>query len=99
MVTGFSSTATAALASFFWPLYDTGVFCLPGPGSFKNCKMANSLITYLKEAREELKKVVWPTRQETIRNTLLVIAISLGVAIFLGIIDFLLNLLLEKVIS
>lgn len=61
--------------------------------------MANSFVTYLKESREELKKVVWPTRQETMRNTLLVIGISLGVAIFLGIIDFFLNLLLQKVIS
>lgn len=61
--------------------------------------MANKFTTYLKESREELKKVVWPTRQETIRNTLLVIGISLGVALFLGLIDFALNKILERVIS
>ena len=38
--------------------------------------------------RDELKKVVWPTRQETIRLTLVVIIISLIVGIFLGGLDF-----------
>lgn len=61
--------------------------------------MANRIVTYLKESRQELKRVVWPTRQETTRNTLLVIAISLGVAVFLGVIDFLLNMILQRVIS
>lgn len=58
--------------------------------------MTHSLITYLKESREELKKVVWPTRKETARNSLLVVSISVGVAAFLGLIDFILNYGLEQ---
>jgi preprotein translocase subunit SecE len=54
---------------------------------------------YLRESRDELKRVVWPSRRDTIRNTLLVIGISLGVAVFLGVIDFLLNQILQRVIS
>ncbi len=61
--------------------------------------MANRLITYFKESRDELKRVVWPTRQETVRNTLLVIGIALGVAAFLGLIDFLLNFVLQRLIQ
>lgn len=34
-----------------------------------------------------MTKVVWPTRKEAIKITLIVIAFSLGVAIFLGAID------------
>ncbi len=49
--------------------------------------MPNRLINFLKEARTELKKVTWPTRQETIRNTLAVIVISAAVAAFLGGLD------------
>lgn len=49
-----------------------------------------SLIEYFKGSRAELKKVVWPTRAETIRYTLLVIGISLVVAIILGLFDILL---------
>jgi len=43
---------------------------------------------FLKETRDELKKVVWPTRQEVIRLTFVVITISLIVGLFLGGLDF-----------
>lgn len=59
----------------------------------------NRLTRYLKESKDELKKVVWPTRQETVRNTLLVIGISLGVAVFLGLIDYILNFGLQRIIQ
>ncbi|HAH04810.1 MAG: Preprotein translocase, SecE subunit [Parcubacteria group bacterium GW2011_GWA2_43_17] len=55
----------------------------------------NKLVQYIKDSRVELKKVVWPTRQQTRNHTLLVIGVSLGVAIFLGAIDFILNQVLE----
>jgi preprotein translocase subunit SecE len=48
--------------------------------------MANRL-SYFREAREELKKVAWPTWLETRNNTLLVLGISVFVALFLGAAD------------
>jgi preprotein translocase subunit SecE len=45
-------------------------------------------IAFLRETRDELKKVVWPSRQEIIRLTVVVITISLIVGIFLGGLDF-----------
>lgn len=59
----------------------------------------SKITEYFAGAKSELKKVQWPTRQETIRHTIAVIAISLGVAIFLGIFDFLFNKILEKIIA
>ena len=56
----------------------------------------NKLITFLKEVRLEMKKVNWPTRQETIRKTLVVIGISVAVAAFLGTLDFIFTTLLNK---
>ncbi len=44
---------------------------------------------------EELKKVTWPTREETIRLTVIVIGISLIIGIYIGIIDVLLTKGLE----
>lgn len=38
----------------------------------------------------ELKKVTWPSRQDTIRLTIIVIFISLIIGFYIGIIDFLL---------
>jgi len=56
------------------------------------------LITFLKEVKLEIKKVNWPTRQEIIKYTLIVIGISAGVAAFLGILDFIFTALLNKLI-
>lgn len=58
--------------------------------------MANRITAYFREARDELRKVVWPTRRKTANDTLLVIVISLAVAAFLGTIDYALNLALQQ---
>jgi len=44
---------------------------------------------------DELKKVSWPTKKETIRLTIVVIFISLIIGIYIGIIDILLVKVLE----
>ena len=61
--------------------------------------VANKLFSYFKESRDELRRVVWPSRQETIRHTMLVIGISVGVALFLGFIDYIFNIGLEVIIK
>ena len=43
---------------------------------------------WLKEMKSELKKVQWPTRKQTINNTLIVIACVLVVGVFIWIFDF-----------
>ncbi|MFH1712819.1 MAG: preprotein translocase subunit SecE [Candidatus Jacksonbacteria bacterium] len=60
--------------------------------------MFNQITSYLISSKEELKKVTWPSRDETIQKTVLVIAISLAVAVYLGMLDYLLTRLLEKIV-
>ena len=60
--------------------------------------MFNRLITFLQEARVELKKVTWSTRQDTIRYTATVIIISAVVALFLGGLDFIFQFILNTFI-
>jgi preprotein translocase subunit SecE len=48
----------------------------------------NWLASYIVESREELKKVTWPTRQEVIRDTMLVIGVSVALGMFFGAADF-----------
>ncbi len=60
--------------------------------------MANKIVSYFRESRDELKKVVWPSRNETIKYTLLVLGISLFTALFLGAADFGLNIAVEQLI-
>lgn len=44
---------------------------------------------------EELKKVTWPTRNEVVKLSLIVIIISLIIAFYIGILDVILAKLLE----
>ncbi|MDP3837043.1 MAG: preprotein translocase subunit SecE [bacterium] len=53
---------------------------------------------YLQESMEEMKKVTWPSKKETYNYTLLVIGISLAVATFLGVLDFLFNMGIRDII-
>ena len=50
------------------------------------------LTDYIKETRSEMKHVNWPTRKQAVTFTVIVIAISLGVAAFLGFFDYLFSL-------
>lgn len=61
--------------------------------------MANIIVKYFRESYEELKKVSWPSRKDTVRDTLIVIAVSLGVAAFLGAVDLGLTAGLQKLIN
>ncbi|MFH0819139.1 MAG: preprotein translocase subunit SecE [Patescibacteria group bacterium] len=54
-----------------------------------------NLRRYLNNSKDELKKVAWPSKKEAWRQTWIVIAMSLGVAAFLGVWDWLFNYILE----
>jgi preprotein translocase subunit SecE len=44
---------------------------------------------YIKETRGELKHVSWPTRGQAIAFTAIVIIISVGLSLYLGLLDYL----------
>jgi preprotein translocase subunit SecE len=46
---------------------------------------------YLAESQFELRKVVWPTREETLRTTLVIIVVVIILSALLGIIDVVLK--------
>lgn len=54
---------------------------------------------YLKETQGELRHVAWPTQLQTIVYTILVAAISVGIALYLGLFDFLFTTGLKQVIN
>jgi len=58
-----------------------------------------SIINYLKETKAEMKNVVWPTRKQAIYSTLLVIAVSVLIAYYLGLFDFLFSKALSFILS
>lgn len=51
------------------------------------------VIAFLREVKEELLKVAWPSREQTIRYTILVILVAVAVGLFLGGLDYILTAL------
>ncbi|WP_020405303.1 preprotein translocase subunit SecE [Hahella ganghwensis] len=58
-----------------------------------------SFLVLLKEARLEIRKVVWPTRPELTQTTLIVVAFVLFVALLLWLIDSLISWLVSGFIG
>lgn len=53
----------------------------------------------MKETQGELRHVAWPTQLQTIVYTVLVAAISVGVALYLGFFDFLFTTGLKNIVT
>ena len=49
----------------------------------------NRVVRYLRDTRAELHKVHWPTRQEAWSLTKIVLAVTILMALFLGLLDYL----------
>ncbi len=54
---------------------------------------------YVKETKTEFKHVIWPSRSQTLYYTLIVVALSVIIAYFLGLFDFIFSKGLEKVLT
>jgi preprotein translocase subunit SecE len=56
------------------------------------------IISYISESISELKKVTWPTKNQTLNYTLAVLAMSIGMAVFFALLDYIFNLGLAFII-
>ena len=54
----------------------------------KGSKSRSKVIRYFQDTRDELRKVTWPTREETTRLTMIVLGTTVAFAVFLGLLDF-----------
>ncbi len=54
--------------------------------------------TLLKDAKNEIRKVVWPTRQETVQTTLVVVVVVLVMGLILWGLDSLLGWMISRLI-
>lgn len=59
----------------------------------------NSILKYLNETKEEMKNVKWPTRKQAINFTVIVIIVSIIIAYYLGLFDYLFATGLRFIIS
>ena len=61
--------------------------------------MAFNPLTYFKESRAELNNVVWPTRQQTLRKSVVVIVVSVLVGAYIAGLDTLFTTIVSKVLK
>ncbi|MBI3282893.1 preprotein translocase subunit SecE [Candidatus Curtissbacteria bacterium] len=58
--------------------------------------MAINPLTYVKQSKQELDKVIWPTKTETLRLTVIVLLISILIGAYIAGIDAILAKLSEE---
>jgi preprotein translocase subunit SecE len=58
-----------------------------------------SPIIFLKEVQAELGKIVWPSREQTIRYSFLVIVVTVVVGAFLGGLDYVLTFITDLILN
>jgi preprotein translocase subunit SecE len=59
----------------------------------------NRIMQYLRETRAELRKVVWPTREEAINLTAIVVGTIVVMSAFFGVVDYIFTQLFRLLIS
>ena len=53
---------------------------------------------YFRELRSELKKVVWPTPQQVLKNTAVVVVCVIAVGVFIWLFDFIAQIGIDALI-
>jgi preprotein translocase subunit SecE len=61
--------------------------------------MIAKLKNFFAESRQEFRHVNWPTRQEAVRLTVIVIVMSVGIAAFLGFFDYVFADVIKTIVS
>jgi len=61
--------------------------------------MVNRLVRFIKEVRNELKRVSWPSRDDVRESTTVVIVVVLVLAVFIGLVDWALSFLVSFILG
>ncbi|MFP4561124.1 MAG: preprotein translocase subunit SecE [Thiohalorhabdus sp.] len=81
--------AQAMTAQEGWVRYAAiALGAVAGAGIYASTEQFSQFRQFVREARVELSRVVWPTRQETLQTTAVVIGMVLFVGAFLWVVDW-----------
>ncbi len=62
-------------------------------------RQPNAIVRFFRETTGELRKVSWPTRQEALNLTLVVLVVTASTSLLLGALDYLFTRLFRLIIS
>lgn len=71
------------------------VLCVAALGVTAMTNQGQQSIGFIKDSRQELRKIIWPNRQETTQTTLMVVAMCVVVALALWGIDSIIVLIID----
>jgi len=61
--------------------------------------MFNKLVKFIKEVRNELRRVSWPSRDDVRESTTVVVVVVLILAVFIGLVDWALSFLVSFILG
>ena len=66
----------------------------------ENSERKNRIAKWWRELRSEFKKIVWPTRQQLVKKTIVVLVVMLAVGLCIALLDFIFEqLVLESILK
>jgi preprotein translocase subunit SecE len=74
-------------------------FCHETSPKWGTSMSVDRVVKFFKEVKVELGKVTWPNRQELIGSTIIVVVLSVVMAVYIGILDFILSSLFGRIIK
>ena len=60
--------------------------------------MVKNTVQFIRETQQELKKVSWPSREELVGSTVVVVVTTFIMAAFIGSVDFVLSIVMRLLI-
>ena len=94
----YANTLYAAVATIYRALAGVGIFAIAVAIALQTTS-GQAVWSLAKEARVEIRKVVWPTRQETTQTTMIVVVVVFIVGLMLWGLDSLLSFGVQAVIG
>ena len=90
LLTGIGGFYYYAEASLLYRVLGLVAMVLVAAGIALTTTTGHAILSFGRESRAEVRKVVWPTRQETVQTTLMVVVAVIILGIFLWLIDMML---------
>jgi preprotein translocase subunit SecE len=60
--------------------------------------MKEKLLSFFTDVRKEMEKVTWPTRDELVESTKIVITVSLIISVFTYVVDFIVSKAMQSIL-
>jgi preprotein translocase subunit SecE len=87
LVAGIAGFYYYAAAAFLYRVLGLLAMVVLALGVVYTTRLGQSIVGFARESRAEVRKVVWPTRQETVQTTMMVIFTVVLIGIFLWLVD------------